>query len=149
MELINSSPKSSTSGTLSKAYRPFLKKVLIVDNDRDSSNYMKISLENQNKNIQCVVVHDPYEAVIRLTDENYDLALIDDRMIELEGTEILLEAERFIEEDPSIPEYKKEKVTPVILISHNNLKSKIKNLLHHFDIRVFMKRNEFNILSHQ
>lgn len=139
MELTNTQPKSSQCMKRTSSKN---KKVLIVDDDQDLSAYLKWSLETQNPSVKCTVVNNPYEAVLKLTDENFDLAFIDQKLPGMDGSELLMEADRFIEDDPSVPLMKKEKQTPVILMSGQELENDVKERLWHFDVRFFLRKAE-------
>lgn len=63
-----------------------MSKVLIVDDDKDIAELMKLVL--QKEQIEAVIKNDPTEVLIDKNISNYDLILLDIMMPKLSGTEL-------------------------------------------------------------
>ncbi|MEK6773342.1 MAG: response regulator [Bdellovibrionota bacterium] len=84
----------------SRKYR----RILIVDDDMDTAQSIKYIAESYGENVFCEIVCDPYEALIALSDHEFDMLLIDQKIPGLEGTSILSKIDEFVDQDPLIIE---------------------------------------------
>lgn len=75
-----------------------VKRILIVDDDRDILNLMKLKLKNYGYTI--FTESSPVEALNRIKDEHFDLILVDQLMPELSGLEFI---DRLKERDIKTP----------------------------------------------
>lgn len=127
--------------------RPHKKRILIVDDDKDFADLLKYKLEKLEPNITCVTISDPYEAVISLTDENYDAIYMDQNMPGLNGDAVIREADRFIDYDSSAQMIKSPShKTPVIFMSGRELDHKRPNFSF-FEIRDKINKRDFALMN--
>ena len=127
--------------------RPRKKRVLIVDDDPDFAELLKYNIEKREPQMTCVTISDPYEAVISLTDENFEVIYIDQNMPGLNGDAVIREADRFIGYDTTA-QMKKSSVykTPVVLMSGRDLDQKRTNFSF-FEIKEKVNKREFALMN--
>ena len=107
--------------------------ILIIDDDIDMAEAIKYKIEALQPNIQCKIIQDPYEALLELVDHKYDFILLDQRMPGLQGSSILSQVDKFIDEDLLISESGRfDSPVPVVIMSGEHL-----NLGHSFKLKNF------------
>lgn len=80
------------------------RRILVIDDDIDTAESIKYIAESYEESISCHVVSDPYEALICLSDYEFDFVLIDQKIPGLDGTSILSKVDEYIDQDPLIVE---------------------------------------------
>lgn len=92
------------------------KRVLIIDNDFKMSILLKSILQT-NKEFKVSIAHDPYEAIDLMTDQVFDLVVIEWNLPMLNGLETLMEVEKGFKFEPNLPLEWDNKKVPVIILS--------------------------------
>lgn len=117
--------QSFTILPVSQFNQPFLKqpnvskkhkKVLVIDDDPDMSLIISRSLKIK---FSCTVdiAHDPFEAINFIIEKFYDLIILDWQLPGLNGAETLVEAEKGLRFEPSIPIQWDRNKAPVVIFS--------------------------------
>lgn len=101
-----------------------VKKVLIVDDDLDMADAIKYIVESLNPEYKCTIVNDPYEALLDLADQKYDLVLMDQNIPGLYGSEILEKADHIIDMDTGMLPLKRE-AQPIDVVMISNSEDKL------------------------
>ena len=139
---VTSQPNLNTSEIL-KA-----RNILVVEDDYDTAEAIKFSFEKGNtKNHQshtCTVAHDAYEALNFLSDNKFDLVLVDERLPGMNGSKVLDTMDTYIDTDPLISESEMyfEKV-PVVMMSGSKFAMTEKmSDLNHFDVKKVIQKSQ-------
>ena len=74
--------------TLPKEVEPYLKQILIVDDDPDITLTFKIALEKENDKLEVYTFNDPLLVLSQFKPSFYDLLLIDITMPNMNGFEL-------------------------------------------------------------
>lgn len=72
-----------------------MKKILIIDDEKDLTAAVRLSITLQEAQWQVVVANDPEKGLLMIETEKPDLALLDVRMPEMSGYEVLKEIRLF------------------------------------------------------
>ncbi len=127
--------------------RQRLKKVLIVDDDLDFADLLMHKLVQQEPQIKCIKISDPYEAVISLTDQSFDKIYMDQNMPGLNGNVVIREADRFIDYDTTSQMMRSPtQKTPVVLMSGSDL-DKLDPKFSFFEIAEKINKRELAVFS--
>jgi DNA-binding response OmpR family regulator len=81
--------------------------VLIVDNDPNIRELIQLFLQMKNENISCAIASDPQQAVLKMSNQVFDIFLIDNIVAGRSGLDFALSLKKSIK-------YSK---TPIILMS--------------------------------
>lgn len=130
------------------------KRILVIDDDVDTADAIRFIIESFSSDIECQVVNDPYEALIMLSDQSFDLILVDQKMPGLYGSNILMKMDEQIDQDPLISE-SGHYTTPVpaVIMSGSDIKLgrpyNLKNfnllkVLNKRDLRLFLTETFLN-----
>lgn len=92
------------------------KKILIIEDDPDMSLLLSKALK-QNYGSIVDVAHDPFEAINFIVEKFYDLIILDWQLPGLNGAETLVEAEKGLRFEPSIPIQWDRSRAPVVIFS--------------------------------
>ena len=93
-----------------------VKRVLIIDDDLEMSHLLKSTLQNDEK-IKVTIAQDPFDAMDMMTDQAFDLIVIEWNLPKLNGLETLLAAERGFKFDPNLPLEWEDKKVPVVILT--------------------------------
>ncbi|MEK6555095.1 MAG: response regulator [Bdellovibrionota bacterium] len=108
-------------------------RILIIDDDVDMGSVIKHKIEALQPNVHCKIIQDPYEALLELVDHKYDFILLDQRIPGLQGSSILSQVDKFIDEDELISESGRfDSPLPVVIMSGEHL-----NLGHSLKLKNF------------
>lgn len=140
--------QSFTILPVSKFNQPFLKpvkvnkkfkKVLMIEDDPDMSSIMKRALKD---NYGCVVdvAHDPFEAINFIVEKFYDLIILDWQLPGLNGAETLVEAEKGLRFEPSIPIQWDRSKAPVVIFSSSKKSECPPRRTKHFNYTGFISK---------
>lgn len=91
-------------------------RVLLIDDDMDMSEVIKNSLKFR-YNCRVDIATDPFEAMNTMSDNFYDLIILDWRMPALNGGQTLKELEKGFYFEPSLPVQWDRQRVPVIVFS--------------------------------
>ncbi len=120
-----------------------MKKVLVIDDDLDMTTAISHIVKTINPDFQCTCVNDPYEALLELADENFDLVLIDQRIPGLYGSELLKKIDDFINLDPAIEKLGLyDKPLQVIMMSGSADIKKLHLSFSHFNVTDYVQKSE-------
>lgn len=127
-----------------KMFRPFrsfkkTKKVLMIEDDLDMAELIIHSLRMR---YHCAidVAQDPFEAMNLMTDKFYDLIILDWQLPGLNGTETLVQAEKGLKLEPSIPiQWDRSKV-PVVIFTSSKKNECLPRRTKHFDYVGFVSK---------
>lgn len=92
------------------------KRILIIEDDTDMADILRRSLK---MNYNCIVntAQDPFEAMNLMAEKFYDLIILDWQLPGLNGSETLVQAEKGLRLEPSMPiQWDRAKV-PVVVFS--------------------------------
>lgn len=92
------------------------KRVLMIEDDPDMSLILSRSLKKR-FNCSIDIANDPFEAVNYIVDKYYDLIILDWQLPGLNGAETLVEAEKGLRFEPSIPIQWDQNRAPVVIFS--------------------------------
>jgi len=111
-------PVSQFNQTLLKTIRSTkkYKKILIIEDDPDMSLVLGRSLK-ENYNCLIDIANDPFEAINFIVEKFYDLIILDWQLPGLNGAETLVEAEKCLRLEPSIPIQWDRGQAPVVVFS--------------------------------
>lgn len=92
------------------------KKILMIEDDPDMSAIITKSLKQQHS---CIidVAQDPFEAMNYMTENFYDMIILDWQLPALNGAETLVQAEKGLRLEPSIPIQWDRQRVPVVIFS--------------------------------
>ena len=106
------------------------KKILIIDDDKEISDLLKSVIENQDR-VEVKLAHDPYEAMSLLTDQVYDMIVLDWNLPKLNGLKTIIETEKLFRFDPTLPlEWDFKKVQVVTFSADDTETCKLPNTKH-------------------
>lgn len=112
--LLNEVPNSIPILPHSKPYM----RVLIIDDDADLASAVVAFIQASNNHITCDIATEPYEALLMLSDEKYDMILVDQKIPGLYGTDLLKKIDSYIDQDPLIVESGHyDQLIPIVLMS--------------------------------
>ncbi len=118
-------------------------KILIVDDDIDMANAIKILVESFSRNFSCEVVNDPYEALLTMSDKSFDMVLVDQKIPGLEGSVILSKIDEFVDKDPLIIESGRyANLIPAVIMSASEVKLADNFKLKNFVIEKVLNKND-------
>lgn len=89
----------SSYGVLKEEKEQYWKRILIVDDDFDTTTTLKVGIESANKRIGVDTYNDPSRALSVLQPNFYDLLLIDINMPYIDGFQL---SERILEIDSNV-----------------------------------------------
>lgn len=119
-----------SSSNVDKRKHKYKKKVLIIDDDKEISDLLKSVIENQDR-VEVKLAHDPYEAMSLLTDQVYDMIVLDWNLPKLNGLKTIIETEKLFRFDPTLPlEWDSKKVQVVTFSGDDNSTCKLPNTKH-------------------
>lgn len=95
---------------------PKIKKILIIEDDQDTSDLIAHALRSR---YLCTtqVAQDPFEAINLITENFYDLIILDWQLPGLSGTDTLATAEKSLKLEPSLPVKWGFQKVPVVIFS--------------------------------
>lgn len=126
-----------------KSRKP-IKKILVLEDDKDFSALLKHHFETQS-DLQCVCVAEPYEALNTLSEQHFDLILIDERLPGMRGSHVIREIDDFIERDPLLTDFSSQNYKiPTILMSGGEIQWDDSLPLKNFMIRKILKKGDSN-----
>ncbi len=112
-----------------------LKRVLIVEDDKDMSAVIKYKIESLGTAV-CDIAEDPYEALDFLSDHTYDFILIDQKLPGMTGVNVIAEMDKFADKDPVIIDSGRfGKKIPIVFMSAANIDLGKNFHLAHFDLK--------------
>ena len=129
-----------------KTMKPFksfkkTKKILMIEDDQDTSDLIISSLKMK---YHCTidVAQDPFEAMNLMTEKFYDLIILDWQLPGLNGTETLVQAEKGLKLEPSLPiQWDREKV-PVVIFSSAKKNECLPRRTKHFNYVGFISKTQ-------
>jgi DNA-binding response OmpR family regulator len=83
--------QSETIAFTQEKEEPFLKRILIVDDDPDITLSFKLALERENNKLEVHTFNDPLSVLSQFKPSFYDLLLIDINMPDMNGFELCTE----------------------------------------------------------
>ena len=92
------------------------KRVLIIDDDQRMSHLLQDLLQFD-PNLKVSIAQDPYDAMDMMTDQAFDLIVLEWNLPVLNGLETLLATERGFKFEPNLPLEWDDKKVPVIILS--------------------------------
>jgi CheY-like chemotaxis protein len=127
-----------------KTFAPFksfkkTKKILMIEDDVDMAELLINSLKMK---YHCAVdiAQDPFEAMNLMTEKFYDLIILDWQLPGLNGTETLVQAEKGLKLEPSIPiQWDRTKV-PVVIFSSAKKNECLPRRTKHFNYIGFISK---------
>lgn len=123
-----------------KSFKKF-KKILMIEDDADMAELVANSLRMK---YRCAidVAQDPFEAMNYMTEKYYDLIILDWQLPGLNGTETLVQAEKGLRLEPSIPiQWDREKV-PVVIFSASKKNECLPRRTKHFNYVGFISKSQ-------
>lgn len=125
--------------------KPSTKRVLIVDDDLDIADAIKYIIESLNTQCKCTIVNDPYEALLDLADQEYDLILMDQEMPGLYGSDMLKKADHYadhyIDNDIELMGAGiSASPIPVVMISSSEKKSDLQLNFKNFNVTDYIQK---------
>jgi len=131
---------------LQKTFRPFksfkkTKKILMIEDDLDMAELIINSLKMR---YHCAidVAQDPFEAMNLMADKFYDLIILDWQLPGLNGTETLVQAEKGLKLEPSIPiQWDRTKV-PVVIFTSSKKNECLPRRTKHFNYVGFISKSQ-------
>lgn len=117
------------------------KKILMIEDDQDIIDLVTSSLKKR-YNCMIDVAQDPYEAMNLMTEKFYDLIILDWQLPGLNGTETLVETEKGLRLEPSIPEQWDRKKVPVVIFSSSKKNECHPRRTKHFDYVGYISKSQ-------
>lgn len=117
------------------------KKILMIEDDQDIIDLVTSSLKMR-YNCMIDVAQDPYEAMNLMTEKFYDLIILDWQLPGLNGTETLVETEKGLRLEPSIPEQWDTKKVPVVIFSSSKKNECHPRRTKHFDYVGYISKSQ-------
>ena len=115
------------------------RRILVVDDDSDTANAIKYTVESFGQGLSCSIAADPYEALLTMTDNKFDFVLVDQKIPGLMGTEILKKLDGYIDSDPLLNESGNYiEPTPVAIMSTGKLPEEFNLSLKNFKMTKFI-----------
>ena len=127
-----------------KTMKPFkcfkkTKKILMIEDDQDMADVIIGSLKMK-YHCQIDIAQDPFEAMNLMTEKFYDLIILDWQLPGLNGTETLVQAEKGLQLEPSLPiQWDREKV-PVVIFSSSKKNECLPRRTKHFNYVGFISK---------
>ena len=104
---------------LRKALKPRnQKKVLIIDDDQDMSEVLQSFLE-KDEHYAISTAQDPFEAMDMMTEQVFDLIVLDWNLPKMNGLETLIQTEKWFRCDPNLLLEWEDRRVPVIIFTGN------------------------------
>lgn len=129
-----------------KTFRPFksfkkTKKILMIEDDLDMAELIISSLKMR---YHCAidVAQDPFEAMNLMTDKFYDLIILDWQLPGLNGTETLVQAEKGLKLEPSIPIQWDQSKVPVVIFTSSKKNECLPRRTKHFNYVGFISKSQ-------
>ncbi len=126
--------------------RPFkmskkTKKILMIEDDKDMVAVVTKALKMK---YSCVidVAQDPYEAMNLMTEKFYDLIILDWQLPGLNGTDTLVETEKGLRLEPSLPIQWDTKKVPVVIFSASQKNKCHPRRTKHFDYVGYISKTQ-------
>lgn len=94
------------------------KRILIIDDDQDLSELLK-SLLGSDKNLTIKTAQDPFEAIDMMTEQVFDMIVLDWNLPKMNGLETLLQTEKWFKSDPNLLSEWDNRKVPVVIFSAN------------------------------
>lgn len=115
------------------------KKILMIEDDSDISLVMSKALK---ENYGCTVdiAQDPFEAINLIVEKYYDLIILDWQLPGLTGAETLVEAEKGLRLEPSIPIQWDRSKAPVVIFSSSKKSQCPPRRTKHFNYTGFISK---------
>lgn len=109
------SPILNSIKTALKSYKKS-KKILMIEDDPDMSSVLSKLLKQK---YSCIidVAQDPFEAMNLMTENFYDMIILDWQLPALNGAETLVQAEKGLRLEPSLPIQWDRQRVPVVIFS--------------------------------
>lgn len=120
-----------------------MKKILVIDDDQDITAAIEYIIRSIDPLYVCTSINDPYEALLKLADEEFDLVLVDQKIPGLFGSDILKKIDQFIDIDTEVNRlglYKKP-VSVVLMSGDENIKE-LKLKLEHFNVTDYVVKKD-------
>jgi CheY-like chemotaxis protein len=118
------------------------KKILMIEDDPEIALIMRRSLKRR-YNCTVDVAQDPFEAINCMVEKFYDLIILDWQLPGMNGTETLVEAEKGLKFEPSIPIQWDKKKVPVVIFSSATKRSECTpRRTKHFDYVGFITKTQ-------
>jgi CheY-like chemotaxis protein len=115
------------------------KKILMIEDDQDMIAIITKSLKMKYF-CSIDVAQDPFEAMNMMTEKFYDLIILDWQLPGLNGTETLVQAEKGLKLEPSLPiQWDRVKV-PVVIFSSSKKNECLPRRTKHFDYVGFVSK---------
>ncbi len=117
------------------------KKILMIEDDQDMVEIITNSLKMK---YHCSIdtAQDPFEAMNLMTEKYYDLIILDWQLPGLNGTETLVQAEKGLKLEPSIPiQWDRSKV-PVVIFTSSKKNECLPRRTKHFDYVGFISKSQ-------
>lgn len=96
--------------------------VLIIDDDEDMCCYLRQLVQQIDRiSVQCKIFSNPYDALLEMVKQEFDLVFVDINIPEISGPEILITMDQIIKNDRILQKsdlYQKK--VPVILMSSSD-----------------------------
>lgn len=129
-----------------KTIRPFksfkkTKKILMIEDDLDMAELIINSLKIR---YHCAidVAQDPFEAMNLMTEKFYDLIILDWQLPGLNGTETLVQAEKGLKLEPSIPIQWDQSKVPVVIFTSSKKNECLPRRTKHFNYVGFISKTQ-------
>ncbi len=104
--------------SIKKAFKIYKKpkKILMIEDDPDMSSLIAKSLKQK---YSCIIdiAQDPFEAMNLMTENFYDMIILDWQLPALNGAETLVQAEKGLRLEPSLPIQWDRQRVPVVIFS--------------------------------
>ena len=118
-----------------------LKRVLIVEDDKDMSAFIKYKIESFGTAV-CDVAEDPYEALDFLSDYSYDFILMDQKLPGMTGVDVIEEMDKFADKDPVIIDSGRfiNRKIPIVFMSADEVDVGTNFHPDHFDLKQIVNK---------
>lgn len=120
-----------------------IKRVLIVDDDDLLTEAIKYQILAYSPDTVIDATSDPYEGLLMLADKRYDLALVDQKIPGLNGTQMLDKADYLKRYDPNA-EFLNNTGTRIVVMSGTDMS--VNDLKHYdtFNAQEFLRKTDLN-----
>lgn len=128
------------------ALKPFkiskkAKKILMIEDDQDTIDLVTTALK-QRFNCMIDVAQDPYEAMNLMAEKFYDMIILDWQLPGLNGTETLVETEKGLRLEPSLPIQWDRRKVPVVIFSSSKKNECHPRRTKHFDYVGYISKSQ-------
>ncbi|MBC7397222.1 MAG: response regulator [Bdellovibrionales bacterium] len=138
--------KQLPSSEMVKKKTKFKKKILIIDDDKEISDLLKSVIEKQDR-VEVKLAHDPYEAMSLLSDQVYDMIILDWNLPKLNGLKTIIETEKLFRFDPTLPlEWDSKKVQVVTFSGDETSACRLPNTKHFRYVGHINKKNSLETI---